>query len=49
MNPATLETLLITSTSLYTDATIKIGEKLSIRRFVLMNKTADNSLVNTFI
>jgi elongation factor Ts len=38
--PASLETLLTLTTSLYTDATIKIGEKLSIRRFVLMNKTA---------
>jgi elongation factor Ts len=37
--PASLETLLALTTSLYTDATIKIGEKLSIRRFVLMNKT----------
>lgn len=38
--PATLEEALTLTTTLYTDATVKIGEKLSLRRFTILTKTA---------
>jgi len=39
-NPSSLEALVALTQSMYTDATIKIGEKLSIRRFELMTLAA---------
>jgi elongation factor Ts len=38
--PSNLETLVGLTASIYTDATIKIGEKITIRRFELMTKKA---------
>lgn len=39
-NPSSLEALVELTQSMYTDATIKIGEKLSIRRYQLMTLAA---------
>lgn len=39
-NPTSVEALVALTQSMYTDATIKIGEKISIRRFELMTLSA---------
>ena len=39
--PASLEEALGLTTNLFTDATVKIGEKLSLRRFALLFKTSN--------
>ncbi len=38
--PATLEEAVSLTTSRFTDATVKIGEKLSLRRFAILSKTS---------
>jgi elongation factor Ts len=40
-NPASLEEALSLTMDLFTDATVKIGEKLSLRRFALLSKTSN--------
>jgi elongation factor Ts len=41
--PTTLEAALVLTQTLFTEATVKIGEKLSLRRFTLIQKTASQT------